>query len=126
TGPEPRWPESTRHISQLRVSLKVQPSGIFSRLSGVRTIHLDIVDYPGEWLLDLPLLQKSYAEWSAEALADARSPARAEHARPFLDCLSEIDPAGPLDEPEAADLADRYRAYLAAGREAGLSALAPG
>ena len=31
-----------------------------------RTLTLDIVDYPGEWLLDLPLLTKSYAEWSAE------------------------------------------------------------
>ena len=126
TAPEPRWPESTRQISQLRLSLRVQPSGLFSYLSGVRTVHLDIVDYPGEWLLDLPLLQKTYAEWSAEALADAASPARAAHAAAFLERLSGIDPAAPLEEPVAADLSDRYRAYLAAGRVAGLSALAPG
>src|SRR5690606_11392330 len=76
--------------------------------------------------LDLPLLQKSYADWSAEALADAASPARAGHAAAFLERQAGIDPAAPLDEPVAADLAERYRAYLAAGRIAGLSALAPG
>jgi uncharacterized protein len=126
TGPNPRWPESTRQISQLRLSLKVQPGGVFSFLSGVRTLHLDIVDYPGEWLLDLPLLDKSYAEWSAEALAAATSPARAELARIFTERLPEIDPGGPVDEPVAAGLAERYRAYLAAARGAGLSSFAPG
>ena len=40
----------------------------------MRTLTLDIVDYPGEWLLDLPLLGKSYEQWSAESLAQA--PAR--------------------------------------------------
>ena len=42
------------------------------------------------------------------------SPARAEHARIYTERLPEIDPAGPLDEPVAAGLAERYRAYLAA------------
>lgn len=125
-APEPRWPESTRQISQLRISLKVQPSGMFSWVTGVRTIHIDIVDYPGEWLLDLPLLEKSFAEWSAEALKAAEAPARVDHAQDFLQRLSKIDPAASLAEPEAAALAADYRAYLAAGRKTGLSALAPG
>ena len=47
----------------------------------MRTLTLDIVDYPGEWLLDLPLLDKSYEQWSAETLAhlrEADAPAAAE------------------------------------------------
>lgn len=123
---EPRWPKPTSQISQLRVSLKVQPSGLFSWVTGVRTIHIDIVDYPGEWLLDLPLLQKGFAEWSAEALTAAESPARANHAKSFLQRLSTSDPGAPLSEPDVAALATDYRAYLSAGREAGLSALSPG
>ncbi len=91
TGREPHWPELTRQISQLRLSMKVQPGGVFSFISGVRTLHLDIVDYPGEWLLDLPLLDKSYADWSAEALAAAESPARAELARVYTERLPEVD-----------------------------------
>ena len=60
TAPEPRWPESTRAISELRLSLRVRPAGLLAGLRGPRTLHVDIVDYPGEWLLDLGLLDKSY------------------------------------------------------------------
>ena len=125
-GAKPSWPESTRQISQLRLSIKVRPEGLFSGLTGTRTVHLDIVDYPGEWLLDLPLLQQSYAEWSAEALETARGPARMTHAEPFLGALTGIDPATPHDETTAQGLATHYRTYLAECRAQGLSALAPG
>ena len=52
----PHWPDSTRAVSELRLSLRVQPTGILGAVSGPRTVHIDIVDYPGEWLLDLALL----------------------------------------------------------------------
>ena len=54
---ERRWPNSTVDISELRLVIDYQ------RQNGAdRTLTLDIVDYPGEWLLDLPLLQKSYEQ----------------------------------------------------------------
>ena len=62
TGPNPRWPEGTRAVSQLRVSFRVKPGGLLSGVRRPRTVHLDIVDYPGEWLLDLELLDKGYEE----------------------------------------------------------------
>ena len=60
TGSAPRWPESTSGISELRLSFRVRPAGILSGITGPRTLHLDIVDYPGEWLLDLGLLDKGF------------------------------------------------------------------
>lgn len=126
TGAEPHWPESTRQISQLRLSLKVAPGGLFSGLAGPRTLHLDLVDYPGEWLLDLPLMEQSYAQWSDAALAAAETPARAAHAGPWRAVLDATDPAAAHDEAAAEQVAGAYRAYLAASRLAGLSALAPG
>ena len=68
TGQNPHWPESTRTISELRLSLKVRPNGLLSGLQGPRTIHLDIVDYPGEWLLDLALMERTYEDWSEATL----------------------------------------------------------
>jgi predicted YcjX-like family ATPase len=44
----------------------------------MRELTLDIVDYPGEWLLDLPLLRTSYEDWSAETIR--LSPARSRQA----------------------------------------------
>ncbi|NNK67642.1 MAG: YcjX family protein, partial [Rhodobacteraceae bacterium] len=123
TGPAPRWPESTRSVSELRLSLRVQPAGLLSGMSGPRTVHLDIVDYPGEWLLDLALLDKSFSDWSGEALSRAQ-------ARPlaagFLDCLSTADPDARYDEAVARDLAEAYTGYLTAARAAGLSDCTPG
>ncbi len=69
TSTDPGWPEGTRRISELRLSLRVQPTGFLAGLTGPRTVHLDIIDYPGEWLLDLGLLGKSFAQWSEDRLA---------------------------------------------------------
>ncbi|MBP7241389.1 YcjX family protein [Amaricoccus sp.] len=125
-APEPRWPNGTRSISTLRLSLRLAPSGFLAPLSGPRTVHLDITDYPGEWLLDLPLMSLSFTEWSLSAIAAARSPARARLAEGWLARLEPRDPAAPLDESTSRELAAEFTAYLRAAREAGLSSVAPG
>ncbi|MCL5776353.1 YcjX family protein [Limibaculum sp. FT325] len=122
----PHWPESTRSVSQIRVAIRHRPRGILAGLAGPVTLNLDIVDYPGEWLLDLPLIEQDYDEWATGALAAAASPARRDHAAGWRGALAATDPAGPHDEAAAERLAEAYRGYLAACRAAGLSALAPG
>ena len=123
TAPDPNWPDGTRHISELRLSLRVQPTGLLSGLSGPRTVHLDIVDYPGEWLLDLGLLDQDFDTWSAAALERAKG-------RPggdaFLAALDATDASAKLDEPKAKALAESYTAHLRAAREAGFSDCTPG
>jgi uncharacterized protein len=126
TAPEPRWPESTRSISTLRLSFRVTPSSFLSSLTGNRTVHLDVVDYPGEWLLDLPLMGQDFAVWSEATLAAAREPARHPHAQAFLAHLATVDPGRKLDEGDARQLAALFTDYLAALRASGLSAVAPG
>lgn len=126
SGPDPHWPDSTRSISTLRLSLRVSPTGFFTGLAGPRTVHLDIVDYPGEWLLDLPLMATDFEAWSAAAIAVARAPARASQSEGWLAQLEACDPARPLDEAAARDLAAGFTRYLAASRAAGLSSVAPG
>lgn len=123
TSPTPHWPESTRATSQLRLSLRVQPSGLLSGLSGPRTVHLDIVDYPGEWLLDLALLDKSYGEWSQDVLQ--RITTRTEAAE-YLRQVGVVDVNAPLDESIARGLAGAFTAYLEAARDAGYYDCTPG
>lgn len=123
TGDNPRWPQSTRAISELRLSFRVQPAGFFGAFSGPRQVHLDIVDYPGEWLLDLALLDKSYAEWS-EATLDRI--ARRPEAAAFMATARAEDGGLQLDEPRAQGLAQAFTAYLTAAREAGWSDCTPG
>lgn len=123
TAAQPHWPDSTRTVSELRLSLRVRPSGLLSGLSGPRTLHLDIVDYPGEWLLDLGLMEKTYDQWSREVMA--RIGPRTEAAA-FLAQVNDVDPAAPLDEPLAQDLARRFTGYLNAARAAGYYDCTPG
>ncbi|MCI2394369.1 YcjX family protein [Aliiroseovarius sediminis] len=123
TGPSPRWPESTRATSELRLSFRVQPSGLLGGLRGPRTVHLDIVDYPGEWLLDLSLLDLSYADWAAQVLNRIADRPQAES---YLGMVQGVDGAAPLDEMEAKRLAGGFAAYLSAARADGYSDCTPG
>ena len=123
TGPTPHWPDSTRAISELRLSLKVRPNGLLSGLQGPRTIHLDIVDYPGEWLLDLGLMERSYEDWSNDTLSriDNRQAAAA-----FLALAKTTDPEAKHEETLAQDLAREFASYLQAARQDGFSDCTPG
>ena len=127
TGRPATWPESTRRISQLRIVLKFQSAKWWAGFSGPATLNLDIVDYPGEWLLDLPLLGKSFAEWSAEALERARQPGHADEAGAFLTELDSTDVLKDANDPDAERLAAAFTTYLRRSREHGaLSTLPPG
>ncbi|SDI59275.1 YcjX family protein [Aliiruegeria lutimaris] len=123
TGPAPHWPQPTSAVSELRLSLKVQPRGFMGSFSGPRTIHLDIIDYPGEWLLDLQLLERSFDDWSAEILERA---AIRPSAADFLATLEKVDGDAEVTEPAAQALATAYTGYLRAARAAGFSDCTPG
>ncbi len=127
TGRQPAWPEGTRRISQLRLVLKYRSKNWYSGFSGPSTLNLDIVDYPGEWLLDLPLLGLSFSEWSAEALERARRTGSGKEAAPFLEVLDGIDVSKDANDIDAERLAAAFTDYLRRSREHGaLSTLPPG
>src|SRR6185436_722069 len=92
------WPNSTRRISELRITIEYESARMLKRTLGRGRLNLDIVDYPGEWLLDLALLRKSYAEWSAEALVASRQPHRAGIAEFWHAELTGAPPSGPANE----------------------------
>jgi len=120
---ERRWPESTRQISELRLVIEYQ-----SQRGAMRTLTLDIVDYPGEWLLDLPLLSKSYDQWSAESLSRSRLGPRAALASRWHGHLQTLDPNGPEDEQASLTAAALFTEYLKACRSQryAISMLPPG
>jgi predicted YcjX-like family ATPase len=123
TGPDPHWPDSTRNVSELRLSLRVRPAGFFGGWRGPQTVHIDIIDYPGEWLLDLALLDRSYADWSETALARA---ARRTGGAAFMALARAEDGALRLEEPKAQALAAAWTDYLRSARAAGWSDCTPG
>jgi predicted YcjX-like family ATPase len=117
------WPESTRQISELRVIIEYQ-----SRSGAMRRLVLDIVDYPGEWLLDLPLLGMSFEAWSAQSLALSREQPRAPLAAAWHAHLATLDAAAPAQEQAAITAARLFTEYLLACRNEryAMSLLPPG
>ncbi|WP_119391312.1 YcjX family protein [Phyllobacteriaceae bacterium SYSU D60012] len=128
TADDRQWPESTRRLSQLRLTVDYTPQGFIARRFGRHRLHVDIVDYPGEWLLDLPLLGLSYEQWSAETVAASRLAPRQALARDWHSFLATLDPLAPADEQHAVKAAELFTSYLARcrGGDVSLSALPPG
>jgi uncharacterized protein len=126
TGEERHWPESTRQISELRLTIEFERGPGWRQ--GPSDLTIDIVDYPGEWLLDLPLLGKTYAQWSADTLEASASAARAPLAADWRGATLAAKPDAPASEEEAQKLAKLFTAYLRAARDEkyALSTLPPG
>jgi predicted YcjX-like family ATPase len=119
----PSWPDGIKTISQLRLSFRLAPSVMISALSRPRMLHLDIVDYPGEWLLDLGLLDLTYEQWSAAALISAE---KRQEAWASYTLLSAVEGPAPFDDVTASGLAVAYAGYLQQARWAGFSNLTLG
>ncbi|WP_111979133.1 YcjX family protein [Algibacillus agarilyticus] len=65
TAEAPVWPKSTKGISSLSLTLKFKPEHkLKSLLTDALNLRINITDYPGEWLLDLPMLKYDYQQWS--------------------------------------------------------------
>lgn len=128
TGPDRHWPQSTRRMSQLRLTIEYEAAGLFARNIHGGKLHVDIIDYPGEWLLDLPLLDQTYADWSAATLKASHSKARKPHAKAWHAHLKTLDPMAEADEADVRKSAELYTAFLAGSREASIqpTTLAPG
>lgn len=130
----PQWPASTQDLRHARLALRFLPTGPFGSesiigwLAGGRAeLDLEILDYPGEWLLDLPLMRQSYRDWSRATLALAKSGVRAALAGDWLDFLGRHRSEAPGDSETAGRAHALYRDFLVACRaQQQLSLLQPG
>jgi uncharacterized protein len=126
------WPARTTDISEIEIDIRFVPAGPLGAMlrwigSGPATLKLKIIDYPGEWLLDLPLLDQSYADWSRATLQLSQHGMRAGNARDFLAFLSDHRHDAPASEEDARRAHELYLQHLRAARDQhGLNFLQPG
>ncbi|CAN7375467.1 YcjX family protein [Rhizobium sp. LjRoot254] len=122
------WPDSTRAISELRLTIEYESASAWTRLLSAGKLSIDIVDYPGEWLMDLPLLDQDFRTFSEHAVTLARTGRRAPLGKKWLTLADGIAADAQADEMLARDLAVEFTAYLKACKEDkhSFSALAPG
>lgn len=127
TQSSPEWPCSTKGISQVRLKIKYKKSkGLSKYLTEDATLTLDITDYPGEWLLDLPLLDMDYAKWSIQCQSELSDPIRFDLAKPFIEAVQRLDLNANGDELALQNIAQLYGQYLIECQERGYQLLQPG
>ena len=119
----PAWPARTGAVSLLALELTVPRSGLAASLPP-RVLRLELLDYPGEWLLDLPLLTQDFAAWSDNVLRRLDGAAA---AKPFLQFSAGLPGSAARDESLAATGHRLYREALQRMRDKeGLVFLQPG
>ena len=125
---EPTWPASTERINTLRLAIKYQSaSGLRGHFSPQSTLYLDIIDYPGEWLLDLPMLEQSYSQWCEQQYPLLLQYPRVNASTEFINALEQLDLNAPVDESLLAHIAALYQSMLVGlKKDTKLAMLQPG
>ncbi|WP_163832713.1 YcjX family GTP-binding protein [Spartinivicinus ruber] len=128
SGEAPEWPEPTKGLSEIRLALRFLPAtGISSWLSEPVTLLLDIIDYPGEWLLDLPMLEQSFLSWSEQQWALLNQSPRQALASDWLGRVAALGFTEAADDHIIRELAEQYTTLIQRFRtELGLHFLQPG
>ncbi|MBD2793355.1 YcjX family protein [Xenorhabdus sp. 42] len=122
----PHWPIATRGVSEIRLALRYRSEhSLFRYLKETSTLYLEIVDYPGEWLLDLPMLEQNYLDWSQQMNGILKGE-REKLAKPWLTLCKQCDPLAPADENLLASIAQVYTDYLHQCKQQGLHFIQPG
>lgn len=132
-GSDARWPNRTEGISRLTLDLASNstrwPSSILKGplgSMGYGVVQLELVDYPGEWLIDLPMLSQDFSQWSEGVLRLAKTDVRREPSEPYFAWLSRIATSGSSGTQVIDEAASLWADYLNAAARAGLPFNQPG
>lgn len=126
-GDPPIWPQATNGISEIRLAIRYKSKNpLLKHISPINTLYVDIIDYPGEWLLDLPLLELSYEEWSKQIATACELEPRLSLSEKWRGFLDTLDPLGEIDETAMRQAAILYTDFLHECKDSGLSLLQPG
>ena len=110
----PTWPPSTQGWSQLSMALRYKAaSGLRAHLQSHSELALDIIDYPGEWLLDLPLLDMNYKQWCEFSWQLFQQPHRRQDAAQFEQQLQQANTQDDA-QLQLQALTDGYKTLLSA------------
>lgn len=104
-GDPPARPTPTRGVSEIRTALRFKSNdSLLRHFKDTSTLYLEIVDYPGEWLLDLPMLAQDYLSWSRQ-MTGLLNGQRGEWSAKWRMMCEGLDPLAPADENRLADIA---------------------
>lgn len=109
----PTWPAATARINTLTLTLKyMAQDGLRAHFAPESTLTIELYDYPGEWLIDLPMLNMDFEAWSIQMLALYAKHSNHDWSDAFLQTLSEFDAGAMVNEQQLSALAKLHAALL--------------
>ena len=122
-----QWPSPTEHIFGFKLIVRLkQTNRLKQYVLPYTDVVFEFVDYPGEWITDLPMLNKTYEQWSDSAWAQQASDPQLAFAQPWHEFARQFDFEQAPTEAAIQALVECYRGYLINAKQAGLSLLQPG
>lgn len=123
----PRWPAATQTASGCVVALCLRRAAGSLLGRAHYTVHVEIRDYPGEWLIDLQLLDKDYLQWCNLLKGQYTVAPRKRLLGTLFDALANLDPFAPCDETKLNALHTDFVAFLnRCKKQRQLSSVQPG
>lgn len=124
TAEIPTWPASTKGTSTISLTVKFKPEkGLRKLIQDTLKLNINITDYPGEWLLDLPMLKWNFQQWSDTFWQRHADTAEFESVKQKL---SQIDWSQEADEALLEQVSEEFKQALIKAHNKGLSWIQPG
>ena len=121
---DPKWPKATKSVSKTTLQLEFKSEYAFLKN---QIVNIELIDYPGEWLLDLSMLEQNFEEWSESMIELANEEKRYPYAKEWFDFLKGLDLYNRNDDEFIEEqLHDQYTEYLKRLHYQGYSFVQPG
>ncbi|WP_269749781.1 YcjX family protein [Salinimonas marina] len=122
-----QWPSPTEDVYGFKLVVRLKQTGKVKKyLLPYTDIVFEFIDYPGEWLTDLPLLNRTFNQWSDSSWAQQMNRPQRDYANDWHQLVEEFDFDIAPDETSVASLVSTYRAYLQHAKANGITLLQPG
>jgi len=120
----PTWPKATKQVSKTTLQLEFKSEYAFL---ANQIINIELIDYPGEWLLDLSMLELDFDAWSRQMITLAKEPKREDFSDEWLKMIDGLDLYGAYhDSTKDEEVFDMYCEYLKTLHYNHLSFVQPG
>lgn len=121
-----QWPAATEQISGFELVIHAHNRHpLTRRLKPIETLALQFYDYPGEWLTDLPMLNKDYLNWSNQVMAEQHSLPLKLFSGAWIAAIESTDFSQPPSHDTLQQLHKVYHDYLMQAKAGGITLLQP-
>lgn len=124
---EPNWPRRTANVYETAVDVRFWPKQQPKEADApTARLRLVFVDYPGEWLVDVPMMNQTYPQWSQSALNRLLAKPWSALGAEFKAFIEAHSWDKPTDNETCRRAAEAWQRVLVEARKIGLKWLQPG